>query len=99
MLSYLLNYKNKSFKQNCQNFHEDLIKSINENTTIYGTLKQSNFSQPEYFNFFHCDEYVENISKYKIDKLTFTPLDIEYPYNKYYSISSFDNKVTIKFAD
>jgi len=49
------------------------------------------------FNFLKCKEYQE--IEHKIKKITYSPSDLTYPYNRYYTITSKDECVSISLGD
>lgn len=86
------------YKANCNKFCKDLETCIYSNKSIRGTFDITDLSKSRYYNFFEFDEY-KKISKYGIKEITFSPCDITYPYNRYYSITNNDGKIIIKFDD
>lgn len=99
ILSILSYDESTLHKQNCDKFFFDLKTAISKNdVNIVGSLDQKNYPKPTYFNFFECNEY-KYIQKYEINEISFNPNDIDYPYNKYYSITNNNGKIKINLYD
>jgi len=81
----------------CGMFCDDLLKSIHSNKEINWSFPPAFVNGSIGFNFLKCKEYQE--IEHKIKKITYSPSDLTYPYNRYYTITSKDECVSISLGD
>jgi hypothetical protein len=87
----------KIYQNNCSILSDAMKKCAEEkNSTIRGNLDIGDGKTPMYYD---CILHKDNFNYSTKKKITFSTTDIQYPYNRYYTITNVDGNIEIKLDD